>query len=176
MSDNMVNCFKCKAQKKYVGIGGIERDCEACDGNGRVKKITLKPAASVVAVEHVEPVASVASVASDKPIFAGYDDELMRAVLDEPNMTTENWRLKYTGVSIATSVRERHSIREMYAQSQLVVDRKVNLSASQDAAIEDDADYKKFVADEKKLVAKAKATKSKAPIKKTVKKSGVGGV
>jgi len=169
----MVNCFKCKGQKKYTGIGGIERDCEVCDANGRVKKITLKPAAAVAEVEHVAP---VASVASDKSIFAGYDDELMRAVLAEPNMTTENWRLKYTAVSIATSVRERHSIREMYAQSQIVVDRKVNLSASQDAAIEDDADYKKFVADEKKLVAKAKATKSKAPIKKTVKKSGVGGV
>jgi len=108
-------------------------------------------------------------------IFAGYDDELMRAVLAEPTMTTENWRLKYASTSITTDVRQRHSIREMYAASQPIADRKVDLSASQDAAVNDDVDYKKFVANEKKMAAKAAVAKEKSPpsAKKENKKLGL---
>ena len=214
MSTNRVRCFRCRGQKKYIGMGGIERDCEVCDATGTVKKISLKPAAPVAEVEHVEPVAaaevievievietiasiepnSVVDVQSEVqiqaitethaptvktgPIFAGYDDELMRAVLAEPTMTTENWRLKYASTSITTDVRQRHSIREMYAASQPIADRKVDLSASQDAAVNDDVDYKKFVANEKKMAAKAAVAKEKSPpsAKKENKKTGVGGV
>ena len=33
----MARCSACKGQKRYMGLGGIERDCTACNGAGLIR-------------------------------------------------------------------------------------------------------------------------------------------
>jgi len=100
----------------------------------------------------------------------GVSEELLGAVLDEPRMKPDEWRMKYKGVAgllgpngtdeIMTKV-ERASLRERYALMQPIAPRKVNLGASQDAAVNTDVEYLKFKAQEDAKI-KAELEKKKA--------------
>lgn len=95
-------------------------------------------------------------------------DEFMQAVLDEPRMKPEDWMAKYKHIprlfgmtmtghfgELTTKV-QRAAIRANYAQAQVMGERIVDLGAAQDTAIRNDAEYKAYQAQEKKLKESAK--------------------
>ena len=36
MSGDLIRCYRCKGLKKYQGIGGIMKDCDACNATGKI--------------------------------------------------------------------------------------------------------------------------------------------
>ncbi len=95
-------------------------------------------------------------------------DELMVAILDEPRMDPLEWAAKYRHVDrlfgktidgrfdeLCTKV-QRAAMRANYATGQVIADRVVNLSASQDAVSKSDPEFVTYQAKEKKLMAEKK--------------------
>lgn len=201
MSVRKVRCSKCRGQKKYVGIGGITKDCIECDGTGTVEQEMPKLVREIASPEpepepepQPEPVkqappkkrpsrAKSAKSAAVKapdvkpevkpgPIFPGYDDEFMRAILDEPKMDPLAWAAKYKhvdrlfGMTITghfgelTTKVQRAGIRESYAMKTPMAPRVVDLSASQDAATKGDSEYASYQAKEKKALEEQKKKKA----------------
>ncbi len=108
-----------------------------------------------------------------QPIFNGYSDAMMEALIAESLMDSEEWKRKYPHVA-GMGVRERQSIMAMYAQSKPTAPRQVDLGKAQDGAVKGDPEYAAFQAKEKQLLAKqAEDNKKKGETKK---KSSVGGV
>jgi len=100
------------------------------------------------------------------PIFAGYSDALMTALLDEPKMPLQDWKKKYMrnnelfiigkdGRGVDQIVGEllplehRNTIRLLYAQSKPVAPRKVNLKDMQDNMAAFDPDYARYEREQK---------------------------
>ena len=86
-----------------------------------------------------------------KPIFEGYSDSLMEALLDEPKMPLIDWKKKHMrnnelfiigkkerGNDVIgqelLDLHMRNSIRLLYAQSKPIAPRRVNTLAAQDNA------------------------------------------
>ncbi len=226
MSTDLVRCPKCKGQKQYAGMGGIFKDCEPCDGAGKVELIKLKPAPVVDSIDmliepvvkteeivHIPEVVSVAEAFESMgvpaaviaevreidpvdldipaleivitkdvepfPIQEMVMDRMMEAVLAEPTMTTEEWRAKYPDIAEVSDIRQRHSMRIVYAQSKPIAPRAVDLSKSQDDIAEADPEYAAFQANEKRLIEREEAknkNKQKPQAKEIKSVSGVGGV
>lgn len=183
-----IRCIKCRGQKSYAGIGGIYKKCEKCSGTGTIesevvilptvqieetiepivkqkksKQRKLEPITEDLPFEEKEEVAQVLDVTVEKkPIFPGYDDELMLAILDEPRMQALDWAKKYAHVKglfcispitglqdeLITKV-QRASIRSMYGQRQTIAPRKVDLQRAQNEASKTDAEYAAFAMQER---------------------------
>lgn len=123
------------------------------------------------------PVAQKQESGVKEPIFPGYPDELMEAVLAEPTMNSEDWRKAYPAIADSSDVRTRHGIRVMYAQSRVSAPRKVNLGAAQDSAIKGDPEVAAFEAKEKARLEAESKKATDAPLSASVKKgSKVGGM
>ncbi len=183
MATEMMRCSACKGRGKRV-VGGMESDCRSCDGDGKVavatelcsladifpgieKSFEVEPIHSVNSSEPKEVAEPVkkkekkAEVELPEPLFPGYSDELIRAILEEGQMSGSAWKEKHknnnevfitlngTIISEILDVRARASIREMYAMSRPAAPRKVDLSAAQDAAASSDAEYLKLVEQDK---------------------------
>lgn len=116
-------------------------------------------------------------------ILPGYDDEFMRAILAEPTMDAIKWAAAYKHVTQLFGINpmtkkwdellskvQRASIREMYAMSKPIKERRVDLGSQQDDAVKGDPEYKKYQANEKKREADAAKKKNKNT------GSGVGGM
>ena len=158
-------------------MGGIVKDCKACDGKGRIPvKVETSTVSNPVIDMATKATSEVVSAVKSKrksrakvkePVTADMFqdtctlqeifmpigvvqalDPMMEAVLAEPNMTTEEFRRKYPGIAETTSVRDRHGMRVMYASEQKIAPRTVDVSASQDACVSGDAEYKAFEAKE----------------------------
>jgi hypothetical protein len=99
------------------------------------------------------------------PIFSGYDDEFMRAILAEPSMTTEEWRAKYGLIAGGMDIRQRHEIRVMYAASKPIAPRSVDLKAAQDMTVAGDPEYKNYVQQEKMRTERLEAANAKKGMK-----------
>ncbi len=196
---NKVRCLKCRGQKEYAGMGGIMKDCEVCNGTGKVEPVKLEIVENKKEIEHVEPVKEelkvetvsaaeafasmgvpaevvkeamanpplIVSQGEILPLNAPVIDEFMQAVLDEPRMDPISWQAKYKHVSrlfgvditghfgeLVTKV-ERAAIRANYASTQVIAERTVDLSVSQDSVSNSDPEYAAFTAQEKKLKAEA---------------------
>lgn len=104
------------------GIGGLWRDCWACEGKGTVAVSIAVSTAPVFTNPMVQGVVdtTVESAIPSQPIvakevavesvnkhesveplcmFPGYSDAVMTAILDEPRMSIVDWKNKYRGVS-----------------------------------------------------------------------------
>lgn len=96
-----------------------------------------------------------------KPIFAGYDDDFMEAILSELSMEPAAWTRKYQHIKKLFSVDisgqigqvvskvERNSIRLLYAQTQKIAPRKIDNMAMQDNVAAKDTDYLVYAAKDK---------------------------
>lgn len=194
MAVSLVRCRACKGLGTTRGIGGIPRDCLVCDATGKVESksgcetvehLPDLPKVELVSLEQIfpgvtaiaekmanEPVAIQPQEVKEKeiknnepkPIFAGYSDSLMKAILEENLMSGPEWKQKHKNnnelfitqndqiIGEILDVRDRASIRELYALSKPRAPRKVNLAASQDLAAKADPQYLKY---EKEMKAKA---------------------
>jgi len=103
--------------------------------------------------------------AAPGPIFAGYDDEFMRAILAEPSMTTEAWRDKYGLIAGGMDIRQRHEIRVMYAASKPIAPRSVDLGKAQDMTAMSSPEYKAYAQQEKMRTEKLEAANAKKGMK-----------
>ncbi len=189
MLEVKVSCPSCKGRGIFAGMGGIEKSCAACDGSGRVlkgaqepkpavekKKASKSKAKEIETVTVTEafesmgvPIEVVQEAAAIKePIFSGYSDEFMEAILDEVAMEAMAWKKKYSHVTelfqfspITRQLEEtiskvaRNGIREAYALSKPRPPRQIDLQKYQDQVAESDAQYLSYKAHEKaKLEAK----------------------
>ncbi len=127
------------------------------------------PALEIVITKEVEPF----------PVQEMVIDRMMEAVLAEPTMTTEEWRAKYPDIAEVSDIRQRHSMRIVYAQSKPIAPRAVDLSKSQDDIAKADPEYAAFQVNEKRLIEREEAknkNKQKPHVKEVKTVSGVGGV
>lgn len=100
-------------------------------------------------------------------------DEFTQAVIDEPRLDPIAWQEKYKhvtrlfGMTITghfgelVSKVERAAIRANYASNQVIGERTVDLSVSQDAVSRGDNEYTAYQAQEKKLIAENAANEKK---------------
>lgn len=156
---SMVRCLTCKGLGHVNGMGGIQRDCKACDGVGKIEKVETIDISSIPVEEtpkivhdtqtDLSIVETVLQESKKKEVEAEETlDELTQAALDEPKMTTEQWRAKYPKMAEITDTRQRHEARVLYASRKPVVPRKVDLNAMQDDVARKDADYLAYEAKE----------------------------
>ncbi len=146
----------------FPGVAAIAKEIEAEVVNIEPIEPKVEPEAII---ESIEPIKKK-EIENDKPkpIFAGYSDALMVALLEEKSMAGPAWKQKHKNnnelfvtsngqiIGEILDVRDRASIRELYAMSKPVAPRKVNLSAAQDMAASSDPQYMKY---EKEMQAKA---------------------
>ena len=175
----MVRCMTCKGLGHVNGMGGLQRECKVCDGVGKIEKVetvdtSIKPVdkiEEIVQISH-EIMESMASVDIDEALgkqtlpkkkeveAVETLDELTRAALDEPKMTTEQWRAKYPMIAEITDTRQRHDARVLYASRKPAAPRKVNLGASQDDVALKDSDYLAYEAKENARLEREEAKKA----------------
>jgi hypothetical protein len=119
MSVDKTRCLKCRGQGEYAGIGGIMKNCIACDGKGKIEVIKdspketlpkkkVKEVEAVSAPEAFESMGIPASVinevitkdlSEDSNNFPKPElDELTQAILDEPRMEAMAWAKKWCHV------------------------------------------------------------------------------
>lgn len=176
MSANTVRCHTCRGLKELSGMGGIVKKCWTCDGKGRIAApvealATTSSLTAPIAVQLIEepekPLKRKPKSKAVEPVTEDMFpveienkkkeiDPMMEAVLAEPHMSTEEWKVKYAHIAAITSVRDRHGMRVVYAQQKPTAPRKVDLGAMQDAGISQDKDYIAFENKEKARKAKTK--------------------
>jgi hypothetical protein len=197
MSNSSTRCAKCKGQKKYAGLGGIFKDCEVCNATGKVDIETKakKPKEAVkkeeIRAPKIESISAEemfkelgvpddvidASLGKSKaaykePIFPGYSDELITAILDEPRMEALAWENKYKhvkelfGINVLTQKPDqlmtkvqRAGVRAAYGAhvAQMNAPRAVDLSFAQNEAAKTDALHIAFEQREKSRIEKEAA-------------------
>ncbi len=179
---SLVRCLTCKGLGHVNGMGGILRDCKVCDGVGKIKKVEPVDI-SVEPVDETPEIVQMAQASTDEIVEAIASsrideeskkqtlpkkkepevvetlDELTQAALDEPKMTTEQWRTKYPKIAEITDTRQRHEARVLYASRKAPAPRKVNLGAMQDDVALKDSDYLAYEAKENARLEREEAKK-----------------
>lgn len=165
----MIRCGKCRGLGEYAGMGGIMRECIDCGGVGKIDKVNhaidifekpVDKALEIVPVVEVIAPVVIEPVKKKEVEVAEILDEMTQACLDEPKMTTEQWRAKYPSIASSSNTRERHDVRVSYATRRVAAPRKVDLGAMQDDVVRNDADYIAFENKEKARLAKEEAKKA----------------
>lgn len=153
-------------------IVGICEPLKSVD-NIPANKIEEIPVSQVEIIEAIKK-KEVEVAGIKKPIFEGYSDALMVALLEENKMPLPKWKEKHklnnelfisaldAGSGQMVIVQElmdigsRNVVRQMYAQSLPVAPRKVNNMAAQEdmAALSNDPDYVAYERKQKQLAEK----------------------
>lgn len=163
-------CPNCRGVKTVIGMGGMRRACKPCDGSGLVEAPEVLASQPVLVQEinvppklDVIPTAEVVVSSVEAP-----KDLILEAILAEPSMKPDEWRAKYRAVpglfvaspngmlGEAISKVERANRRNLYASSQVIAPRKVDLGAQQDVAAGADLNYKAYKAREDAKLKKGK--------------------
>ena len=73
MSTEKIRCGRCRGQKEYAGMGGIMKECEVCDGTGKVAIVDMSvndidKGEEIVSVEHSEEELDMVESVTDSDI------------------------------------------------------------------------------------------------------------
>lgn len=172
METNKITCYKCRGLKIMATMGGLTKSCTVCDETGmiartssNIKPVELdvsnpprvkKPKKAATArgrgkskvfqgvVENFSLADIFPGIESVKqPMLAGYSDQLIVALLEEPRCDPLKWRQQYQDVKELFNVInneitevmskvERAAIREIYARSIPISPRKVDIMKMQE--------------------------------------------